>query len=79
MPPGAEFWQKLPTYKMRVSDEQMRKWIELMHDHHAMLQEHCKGPSWNRFYKSSRTDFTKPVAEPPQESWIHKRSIHHPE
>ena len=62
VPAGSEFWQKLPTYKMRVSDEQMRKWVELLHDHHAMLQKHCKGPSWNRFYKSSRTDFTRPVS-----------------
>jgi len=80
VPAGSEFWQKLPTYKMRVSDEQMRKWVELLHDKHAMLQTHCKGPSWNRFYKSSRTDFTRPVvAEPPLESWANKRSINHPQ
>ena len=44
VPAGCEFWQKLPTNKMRVSDEQMRKWAELLHDHHEMLQKHAKVP-----------------------------------
>ncbi len=83
VPAGYEFWQKLPTYKMRVSDEQMRKWAELMRENHAMLVEHCKGPSWNRFYKSSRTDFTRPVKTQAEEAaevtaWKNKRTIHHP-
>ena len=39
VPESCEFWQKLPTHKMRVTEEQMRKWIELLHDHHAILKE----------------------------------------
>ena len=79
VPAGCEFWQKLPTNKMRVSDEQMRKWAELLHDHHDMLQKQCKGPSWNRFYKSSITDFTEPVRSQAQDAaeWLNKRTIHH--
>ena len=50
VPESCEFWQKLPAHKMRVTEEQMRKWIELLHDHHAILKEHCRGPSWTRFY-----------------------------
>jgi hypothetical protein len=69
---------------MRVSADQMRKWVELLHESHAILKEHCRGPSWTQFYGRARPAAVAGLQGngPPQSrarDWINKRSIHHPE
>jgi hypothetical protein len=84
VPESCEFWQKLPAHKMRVSADQMRKWVELLHESHAILKEHCRGPSWTRFYVARPAAVAglqgngPPQSRPREVAWINKRSIHHP-